>query len=100
MSYILDAIKKAEKQRHLEQVPTLESVVAFQDEPSSGVSFKIIGVLIVVLGVIVSVWLFRAPIKGMVSQFVQSFNVSISGKEIADEMKEKLSAAEDSSIFD
>jgi len=66
MSYILDAIKKAEDQRRQEQVPTLDSIVAQGIKPRSRFNFRGLltwtGLLLVVA---VAVW-FRQPITDAV----------------------------------
>ena len=62
MSYILDAIKKAEKQRRRDQVPTLDSIVAQGKKPRSRFNSRILltwaGILLLVAA---AVW-FRQPI--------------------------------------
>ena len=63
MSYILDAIKKAETQRQIEQVPTLGSAVAFQPNDKSGVARQIIKFLLVIAIIAVPLYIFREPVQ-------------------------------------
>ena len=68
MSYILDAIKKAETQRQIEQVPTLGSAVAFQPNNKPGIARKIIVFLLVVAVIAVPLYLFREPVQTKASE--------------------------------
>ena len=63
MSYILDAIKKAETQRQIEQVPTLGSAVAFQPNDKSGIVRKILLFLLVIAIIAVPLYIFREPVQ-------------------------------------
>jgi hypothetical protein len=63
MSYILDAIKKAETQRQIEQVPTLGSAVAFQPNNKSGIARKILLFLLVIAIIAVPLYIFREPVQ-------------------------------------
>lgn len=56
MSYILDAIKKAERQRQVDQMPTLESSIAFQAEAKSTMPWK--PVVLVTLGLLIVLVIF------------------------------------------
>ena len=67
MSYILDAIKKAESQRQQDHVPTLQSVISHQADSQSSISRnKLIGFAVLFVLLLLLVW-FRLPI-------VQSFS--------------------------
>ena len=77
MSYILGAIKKAEKQRQIEQVHTLESSVAFQ--PSTKRQFSW-GIGIVVLLIILSMiggWFYQQPITAWLKQSKTTISAAI-----------------------
>ena len=63
MSYILDAIKKAETQRQFEQVPTLGCAVAFQPNSKSRMARKISVFLLLIAVIAVPLYLFREPVQ-------------------------------------
>jgi general secretion pathway protein B len=71
MSYILDAIKKAEKQRQMDQVPTLESTVAFHPDPVSRFAWKSIVAVLVVVALVASLVWYRVPVTTIAADLGQ-----------------------------
>jgi type II secretory pathway component PulC len=68
MSYILDAIKKAEKQRLQEQTPTLESVVSQQPDRSSRWGTGRIILFILIIATAVAAGWYYEPVREQVSE--------------------------------
>ncbi len=84
MSYILDALKKSEKERKIGQVPTLHSVDVVEPVPASK-SFSVLLVIIIVLLLVVVVLLYFQP--GKIEMQSSSKNVV---SEIVREMPTKV----------
>jgi len=68
LSYILDAIKKAEKQRNRGQISTLESAVTYQDSPKTKSRFWIKISACVVILIFTLLYFFKEPVLIFISQ--------------------------------
>jgi hypothetical protein len=102
MSYILDAIKKAEKQRLQEQAPTLESIVSQQPErPSRLGAGRVILFLLVIATAVAAGWYYE-PVRDQVSERAapliswgqDQYSRLVTGSEKETESESKLVAEE------
>ena len=78
MSYILDAIRKAEQQRNQGQMPTLHSMGAYEERGSGKSALRAAGTVGIVLLLVAIAW-FHRPILETLGSGISTITTSVSG---------------------
>ena len=69
MSYILDAIKKAEQQRNKDRMPTLESIVTFDSNEGRRTAGRMVTVTVAAIILVALGWFHKPVLDGLSNAF-------------------------------